>query len=94
MRMYLLSLVALVSLGGCVSYDLSTPEGVAQYERDMAIYQQMGARAQAQSQALIGAVIANNPAPQPIGSYQQPNGTAIVYCRDLSGNVIACKQLN
>lgn len=93
-----LSALALGStaLGGCATYDLSTPEGVARYQADLAASQQMmqqsGQFLNQQTQVLQHQA-AQTPAPQ-VGAYGQQSGTAVVYCHDLTGNIITCKQVH
>lgn len=67
----------------------------AQYQRDLAVSQQIlqqsGQFLNQQTRALQDQ---NSQwvAPQvaPVG---QPSGTAVVYCRDLTGSVVACRQI-
>lgn len=87
----LLALVNMTTLGACATYDMSTPEGVAAYQRDLDYVQAANAR-RAQEPGPI--FVAPPPAGvSPIGPYGQPNNTAVVYCRDVTGNLIACKQI-
>ena len=88
-----LSIAAVLSLmlAGCATYDMSTPEGVALYERDVAIAQQMSANRR-QQQQWPNYLPAPLPMPQ-VGSYGQPNNTAVVYCNDVSASVTTCRQV-
>lgn len=87
----LLALVSMTTLGACATYDMSTPEGVAAYQRDMDYVQAANAR-RAQEPGPI--FVAPPPVAVPrTGPYGQPNNTAVVYCRDITGNLIACKQI-
>ena len=92
-------LAALLTLGACstTGYDLSTPEGQALYQRDLAVTQQ-GLQ---QSSIFLGQAVgglqqqaAQAPASTQVAPYGQQPSTAIVYCRDLTGSLIACKQVN
>lgn len=82
--------VAAALLSGCATYDLSTPEGVALYQRDLAISEGMVLQAQ-NSQPVFTA-----PAPMQIPQttpYGQPSSTAIVYCNEVSTTVTTCRQV-
>lgn len=88
----MVGLAMLTTLSACATYDLSTAEGQAAYQRDLAYAQQIRARTDQDSGPIF---VAPPPvvAPQ-IGPYGQPNNTAVVYCRDVTGNLITCKQIN
>ena len=95
-----------LALAGCVSagnYDLTTPEGVAQYNADLAYEEQMSERLSQQSNQFLQQQLQNSqnqmnqmnqwqvPSSAPI----TPSGsnTAFVYCRDVTGSIIYCKQI-
>lgn len=89
----LIAIAALsLTLAGCATYDLSTPEGVALYERDLAISQGImtssGQFLNQQTQVLQ-AQAAQAPVPQ-VQPYEQPKSTVIVSCKDRSEHVSTC----
>lgn len=55
---------------------------------------QTGQWAQQFNNQMAGAGQSTRPTVQQIGPYGQPNSTAIVYCRDLTGAIIACRQIH
>lgn len=92
----LLPTVLGLALAACASgYDLSTPEGRALYQRDLAASQQALQQStqflNQQTQALQQAGAYQ---PPQVGTYGHQPSTAIVYCRSLTGELVACKQVN
>ena len=94
---------SLLSLGACTTPDMSswTPEQVANYQaREAQAYQQIITRGQqsqaqmAQQTQVLQQQAAQAPASTQVAPYGQQPSTAIVYCRDLTGSLIACKQVN
>jgi hypothetical protein len=63
-------------------------QALAQLQQTAQQSNQMFANSMAAFQAVQGN---QTPQVQPIG---QPNSSAIVYCRDLTGNLIACRQVH
>lgn len=98
-KLTFLAIAASAALAGCSTtggYDLSTPEGRFAYERDLAASEATLQQSQQflnnQTAILAGAgQIQSMPQVVP---YDQPNGTTVVYCHDLTGTIIACKQVN
>ena len=92
-----IAILALLSLSACASaYDLSTPEGVARYQRDLAISQQslsQGQQLLGQQTQALQAQAAQTPNPQVLNP-AQPNATSTYYCRDLTGTIVTCRQIN
>lgn len=89
----LIAIAALsLTLTGCATYDLSTPEGVALYERDLAISQQtmtQSAAFLAQQTQVLQAQTGQMYIP-PVQSYEQHKSTVIVSCKDRSEHVSTC----
>lgn len=79
-------------LAGCATPDMSTwsaAEVAAYQQREEAAYQQIMQRA---NQAPTFQIPAPMQTPQ-VGPYGQSNDTSAYYCRDLTGTVVACRQV-
>lgn len=97
MRLSTILAITAIGLGltACAEPDMTnwTPEQIAQRQANQAAMMQMGQALQ--QSAPMMAVPQTQPLPVPqVGPYGQPNSTAVVYCRDLTGSIIACKQVN
>lgn len=92
-RQLSLLVVASVLLSGCVAYpDGWTPEMIAAYEQQQAVRSAQSSAFLAQQTQALQAQAAQTPVPQ-VESYGQPNSSAVVYCRDLTGSIVACRQI-
>ena len=92
MRALSIAAVLTLTLAGCATPDMSTwsAADIAAYqEREQAAYEQIVARGQQPTPNYLPAPL---PAPQ-VGSYGQPNNTAVVYCNDVSASVTTCRQV-
>lgn len=91
-------LVGSALLGGCVHPDMTNwteAEKATYWAREEAATQELLAYQPKKPQIDPLAVVQmTKPGAPQVGPYGQQPNTAIVYCRDLSGNVIACKQVN
>lgn len=86
-RSFLVAAAASASLAACATDPAYLQS--EQYQRDLASSAAFLQRAQAQAPQITIAPAAT-PQVTPLG---QP-GAAIVYCRDLNGSIIACRQVN
>lgn len=100
-RAFSLILLGSTLLAGCVHPDMTgwtEQEKATYWAREEAAAQQLRAMGEqssaemAQRTRAIMSQAAQTPVPQ-IGPYGQQSDTAIVYCRDLTGAIIACRQI-
>lgn len=95
MRSLMILGAAAAMLAGCAgdpSLAGLTDEQIGQVQRDRYMTMQQGQQPVNNYGYQMLQQVAPTPIPQvaPIG---QPNSTAIVYCRDLTGSIVACKQI-
>lgn len=84
------------SLVGCADVGTAGGTPISMRAINEEILTPAAARAQVQQQATTQALVQQTAAyqPQKVESFTQPDGTVVVYCRDLTDRVVTCRQLN
>lgn len=88
----LFPVLLLISLGGCATDPSSWTQADWDAYNQIVNRGHLSASQMAQQTQTTLNQASQAPTPQ-ASSYEQPNSTAIVYCRDLTGSIVACKQI-